>query len=166
MPETFYFRGCYGLTIKTPFLLKEMGFCVLLDARNIDSIFQILNSGTMAPIKRLVSTKNTYPSQKRIRFFAQTKFRSELAPLPLPAPGFSNIYSMHFFIDLLTGTHRDQGKWKIQIHRPWSISEPQKNIGTLSCPKGYNKILGSLRPTIAGAWQRQIKKKNFRRIWY
>jgi hypothetical protein len=42
----------------------------------------------MAPIKRLLSTKNTPPSEKGIPFFTETKFSTAFV-LFLPAPDIS-----------------------------------------------------------------------------
>ena len=100
-----------------------------------------------APIKRHVSRENTYPSQNRVPIFIETKFRFELTLRPFSAPGFSNDCGMI----CQQAPIRIKANEKSKFTAPGPKDGPQKNIGTLSCPRGYNKIAGSLRPTIAGA---------------
>ena len=133
-----------------------------LAVKNSDSKLPFLNSRNMAPIKRLVSIKNTYPSQKET-IFSQKQYSDRSQSLfYCLRPVFQTVVVCTFSSICYQAPIGIKADEKKQIHRPWSISGPQKNIGTLSCPKGCNKISGSLRPTIAGAWQRQIKKKNFK----
>ena len=84
-------------------------------------------------------------------------------------------------IDLLPGTHQDQGhlrKYKVAgcvaerpllsrseaallifLSTPGPESGPQKNIGTLSCPMGCDKIKGSKRANHFGLMTRADHKK-------
>ena len=85
------------------------------------------------------------------------------------------------FIDLLPGTHQDQGHLRknriggcvaerpslsrseatflIFLTTPGPLSGPQKNIGTLSCPMGCDKIKGSKRANHCGLMTRADHKK-------
>ena len=137
------------MTIKTPFL-TEVGFCVFIKVKNIDPMLQILNPGTMAPIKRLVSRENTYPSQNKIRFLQKQNSDRSQPLFHRLRPVFQKVMICTF--NRSANRHPSGSRlMKKLIHSPWSISGPQKNIGTLSCPKGCHKISGSLRPTIAGS---------------
>ena len=130
----------------------ETGICnLLLNLGNIDSMFRFFNLRTMAPIKRLVSIKNTYPSQKETIFLQKQYSDRSQSLFYCLRPVFQTVVVCTFSSICYQAPIGIKADEKKQIHRPWSISGPQKNIGTLSCPKGCNKISGSLRPTIAGA---------------
>ena len=112
---------------------------------------KILKMEHMAPIKRLVSIKNTYPSQKETIFLQKQYSDRSQSLFYCLRPVFQTVVVCTFSSICYQAPIGIKADEKKQIHRPWSISGPQKNIGTLSCPKGCNKISGSLRPTIAGA---------------
>jgi NAD(P)-dependent dehydrogenase (short-subunit alcohol dehydrogenase family) len=59
------------------------------------------DADTMAPIKRLLSIKNTSPSQKGSSFFAGTESRAKI--------DFRYLHPVFRKIDLLSGTHQDLG---------------------------------------------------------
>ncbi len=83
--------------------------------------------------------------------------------------------------DLLPGTHQDQGHLRknkiggfvakrpslsrseatflIFLTTPGPLSGPQKNIGTLSCPMGFDKIKGSKRANHSGLMTRADLEK-------
>jgi hypothetical protein len=61
----------------------------------------------LAPIKRLLSIKNTYPSQKT-PIFAVTKPRVGSTPFDRLRPDFQN-YWLRILIELLPGTHQVLG---------------------------------------------------------
>ena len=104
----------------------------------------------LAPIKRLVSTKYTYLSQKRIRFFCTNKIQIGVSPSFITCVRFFKRLWYALFNRSANRHPSGSRLMNKQIHRPWSISGPQKNIGTLSCPKGCNKTSGSLRANHSG----------------
>jgi hypothetical protein len=120
----------------------------------------------LAPIKRPLSIENTSPTQKMMSFFCRVSIQIGMRPFCYLLPSFQLLWCGPF-IDLLPGTHQDQGHLRknriggcvakrpslsrseatllIFLTTPGPLSGPQKNIGTLSCPMGYDKIKGSKR---------------------
>ncbi len=139
----------------------------------------------MAPIKRHLSRKNTPPSQKN-RSLKNTLFFAGPAPVrnqPLfvaCARDFVN-FRCGSLNDLLPGTHQVQGRGKKKIKStvaerrdpqylvaqhpsfflmaPGPIIGPQKNIGTLLCPRGCYKIQGSKSASHRGLTTRADHEK-------
>ena len=115
----------------------------------------------LAPIKRPLSRKNTSPSQKKDLFFAGTSSSTRSVPCRCLHPGFQNLLVR---ILIQSATRHPSGsrpvKEKVKIDgceaershyliakqpsfffaAPGPESGPQKNIGTLSCPMGCDKI--------------------------
>ena len=134
----------------------------------------------MAPIKRPLSRENTSPSQKMMSFFAGSVSSLEWDPFVSLRPSFQLLWCGPF-IDLLPGTHQDQGHLRknriggcvaerpslsrseatflVFLTTPGPESGPQKNIGTLSCPMGCDKIKGSKRANHCGLMTRADHKK-------
>jgi len=136
----------------------------------------------LAPIKRLLSRGNTSPSQKMISFFAGSVSSFEEDPFCYLLRCFQ-VFWFKPLTDLLPGTHQDQGhlrKIKLAVAKrrdlhylgakqpsfffttPGPESGPQKNIGTLSCPMGCDKIKGSNRANHRGLMTRADHKKDIR----
>ncbi len=134
----------------------------------------------VAPIKRPLARKNTSPSQKMI--FLQGHHPERDQSLVVACIRVFKIYWCGFLFDLLPGTHRDQGhlrKIKLAVAErrdlfclgvkqpsfffttPGPLSGPQKNIGTLSCPMGYDKIKGSKWANHRGLMTRADHKKGY-----
>jgi hypothetical protein len=67
----------------------------------------------MAPIKRPLSIKNTYPSQKST-YFCRDKPRAGFAPFDRLRPDFQK-YWLRMLIDLLPGTHQVLGQQKKKL---------------------------------------------------
>jgi len=133
----------------------------------------------MAPIKRPLSRKNTPPSQKMF-FFCRDIIQYEISPLSLPASGFSKFigadsYSICYQapIRIKVSGRKDKScrAKRRDFHylvakqpfffftTPGPLSGPQKNIGTLSCPMGCDKIKGSKRANHCGLMTRADHKK-------
>ena len=135
----------------------------------------------LAPIKRPLSRENTSPSQKSTVFFCRDIIQKRDQPLFFACARDFKSYWCGSRIDLLPGTHQDQGHLRknriggcitkrpslsrseatflIFLTTPGPLSGPQKNIGTLSCPMGCDKIKGSKRANHCGLMTRADHKK-------
>ena len=136
----------------------------------------------MAPIKRPLSRENTSPSQKMMSFFCRDIFQYEISPLSLPAFGFSKFigadsYSICCQAPIRIKAMKEKlksdgcvaersslfrsGATFLFLATPGPLYGPQKNIGTLSCPMGCDKIKGSKRANHSGLMTRADHKKGY-----
>lgn len=134
----------------------------------------------LAPFKRVLSTKNTSPSQKmRPSFFCRTS-QVPNCPYRLILPVFFNHLCLRRY-DLLPGTHQDQGRrretiyWVAERRDPNDLGAeqtlsrplvqengPQKNIGTLPRPRVVTRQRVPCGQTIEGSRQGQIAYRDIR----
>ena len=124
----------------------------------------------MAPIKRPLSRENTSPSQKRILFLQGHHPERDSPPFNDCIRVFKS-FRCGSLIDLLPGTHQVQGQWKKKLNRrlqsnhpfffitPGPVIGPQKNIGTLPCPRSCYKTQGSKSASHRGLTTRADHEK-------
>ena len=137
----------------------------------------------VAPIKRPLSIKNSPPSQKGSFFFAGTSSSTRSVPCRCLHPGFQNL-SVRILIRSATmhpsgsrsrkkgksgsciaerfSLSRSEATFHIFLTTPGPESGPQKNIGTLSCPMGCDKIKGSKWANHCGLMTRADLEKDIR----
>ena len=141
---------------------------------------ELIQIAILAPIKRPLSRKNTSPSQKMMSFFCRDIIQYEISPLSLSASGFSKFigadsYSICYQapIRIKASERKDKscrakrrGFHYLVAKQPFFFfaapgpeSGPQKNIGSLSCPMGCDKIKGSKRANHRGLMTRADHKK-------
>ena len=109
----------------------------------------------LAPIKRPLSRKNTSPSQKDVFYFAEPDPVQKKILFVICSRAFKYFGTSPLLI-------RYQAPIRIKVivfATPGPESGPQKNIGTLLCPKGCYKIKGSKRANHSGLMTRADHKK-------
>ena len=126
--------------------------------------FHIWNFGQfviLAPIKRPLSIKNTYPSQKST-YFCRNKTQSQICTFWPPAPGFSKVLVADAN---RSATRHPSGSRSMKENvnffltpGPWD--GPQKNIGSLLWPMDCHKIKGSNRASHRGLMTRADQTKS------
>ena len=132
------------------------------------------------PLKGVCQEK-TPPHSKKVPFFLQGHHPELDQPLFIDCVRVFKSFRCGSLIDLQPGTHQVQGQWKIKLNRslqseethkiskrrnhpfcfmtPGPIIGPQKNIGTLLCPRGCFKTQGSKSASHRGLTTRADHEK-------